>query len=225
MRYETSVTPELITLSPGVPARATVVWLHGLGADGSDFVPMVEELRLPLECAPRFVFPNAPMRPVTINNGYVMPAWYDIRSLGGDDEDGEGIRASERRVRELVQRELDAGIPAGKIVLAGFSQGGAIALHTATRYGQPLAGVLALSTYLPLAEPTAREASAASKATPILMCHGVHDDVVPLQAGERSCAVLRRLGYEVSWKTYRMQHEMSFEELGDIREWLMARLS
>ncbi|MET0988029.1 MAG: alpha/beta hydrolase [Steroidobacteraceae bacterium] len=224
MRYNQSITPELITLTPRVPPRGSVVWLHGLGADGSDFVPLVEELSLPETCPLRFLFPNAPLRPITINNGYVMPAWYDIRSFGGDDDDDAGIRASEGTVRALLQREIDSGIAADKIVLAGFSQGGAVALHTATRYGERLAGVLALSTYLPLARLLASEAPPASKATPILMCHGTHDDIVPVQAGERSCAFLRQLGYEVLWKTYDMQHEVALEELEDIHEWLLRRI-
>lgn len=225
MRYDQAIAPELITLTPRVPPRGSVVWLHGLGADGSDFVPLVEELRLPDTCSLRFVFPNAPMRPITINNGYVMPAWYDIRSFGGDDDDERGIRASEGTVRALLQREIDSGIPTEKIVLAGFSQGGAVALHTATRFDGQLAGVLALSTYLPLARLLASEAEPASKATPILMCHGTHDDMVPLQAGERSCAFLRQLGYDVTWKTYDMQHEVALEELEDIREWLLRRIA
>ncbi|MET0659641.1 MAG: alpha/beta hydrolase [Steroidobacteraceae bacterium] len=225
MRYHQAITPELITLSPRVPPRGSVVWLHGLGADGSDFVPLVEELSLPETCPLRFLFPNAPTRPITINNGYAMPAWYDIRSFGGDDDDDAGIRASETTVRALLQREIDGGIAAGKIVLAGFSQGGAVALHTGARYITPLAGVLALSTYLPLPQLLATEAQPPSKATPILMCHGTHDDIVPLQAGERSCAFLRQLGYDVTWKTYDMQHEVALEEVEDIREWLLRRMS
>ena len=224
MRYQQSNSAEAITLTPAVPARGTVIWLHGLGADGSDFVPLVAELQLPDACPLRFVFPNAPMRAITINNGYVMPAWYDIRSFGGDDEDDAGIRASERTLRALMQSEFDNGVSAERLVLAGFSQGGAIALHTAVRLEIRLAGVLALSTYLPLAESMATDASSATAPTPILMCHGTHDDVVPLQAGERSCAVLRQLGYNVSWKTYPMQHEISPQEIADIRQWLIERM-
>lgn len=225
MRYDQENSPELIALTPRVPPIGTVIWLHGLGADGSDFVPVVDELRLPQACPLRFVFPHADMRAITINNGYVMRAWYDIRTLSGLDEDEEGIRASEAVVRRLIGHEIGRGTAANRIVLAGFSQGGALALHTGLRYPQRLAGLLALSTYLPLADRVETEAAAANKTIPILMCHGIFDDVVPVQAGERSQAILRELGYAVQWHTYPMQHEVMGEELELISRWLVERFA
>ena len=223
MQYEQHSTDEIITLTPRATPRGSVIWLHGLGADGSDFVPVVDELRLPATCPLRFVFPHAAMRAITINNGYVMRAWYDIRTFSGIDEDDVGIRESERLVRGLIQAELDRGARSDRIVLAGFSQGGALALHTALRYPQRLAGVLALSTYLPLANTLVTQAHAANKATPILMCHGLHDDIVPLAVGQRSRAVLEELGYAVQWHSYPMAHEVMPEELTTISSWLIDR--
>jgi phospholipase/carboxylesterase len=224
MRYEHVVSSEVITLKPAVPARGAVIWLHGLGADGSDFVPAVPALGVPDTCPMRFVFPHAEARPISINNGYVMRAWYDLRTLTGDDEDEAGIQASERRLHGLIEQEIELGTPVERIVLAGFSQGGAMALHTALRYPQRLGGVLALSTYLPLARDLAAQAHPANKTTPIFMCHGLYDDVVPLQAGERSQALLKELGYAVRWQTYAMRHEVTTEELADIGYWLAAQL-
>lgn len=223
MRFEQHSTDELITLTPARAPRGSVIWLHGLGADGWDFVPVVEELRLPESCPLRFVFPHAAMRAITINNGYLMRAWYDIRTLSDIDEDEPGIRQSAALVRGLLQEELDHGIRSDSIVLAGFSQGGALALYTALRHSQRLAGVLALSTYLPLAATMEREAHAANKTTPILMCHGLDDDVVPLQAGERSRDLLEDLGYTVGWLTYAMGHEVMPAELSAISAWLVER--
>jgi phospholipase/carboxylesterase len=225
MAYKATETETAITLEPATTATAAVIWLHGLGADGYDFVPIVEELRLPPTLAVRFVFPHAATRPVTINNGFVMRAWYDIKGLSREGvEDDVGIRESEAVVRELINAQTARGIPISRIVLAGFSQGGAIALQTALRYDQPLAGVMALSTYLPLRGSIAKECSSSNRSIPILMCHGTQDGVVIPQMGELSRDVLAELGYQVDWRTYPMQHSVCMEEINDISRWLQARL-
>ncbi|HNR21904.1 MAG TPA: alpha/beta hydrolase-fold protein [Steroidobacteraceae bacterium] len=210
-----------------VPAvDASVIWLHGLGADGHDFVPIVPELRLPPTVAVRFCFPHAPVRPVTLNGGLPMRAWYDIRELSTEGrQDEAGTRASAARVDQLVQREIDRGVAPARIVIAGFSQGGAVALHAALRYPARLGGVMALSTYLPLHASLEREASAANRDLPILMCHGQYDPVLPIGLGEASRDALQRLGYPVEWKTYPMQHEVCRAEIDDISGWLAARLA
>lgn len=205
---------------------ASVIWLHGLGADGHDFVPIVPQLRLPPAAAVRFIFPHAPVRPVTLNGGLPMRAWYDIRELStAGRQDDAGTRASAARVDQLVRREIERGVAPARIVIAGFSQGGAVALHAALRHPVRLAGVMALSTYLPLHESVASEASAANRDVPILMCHGLYDPVLPLGLGEASRDVLLRLAYPVEWKTYPMQHEVCRAEIGDISAWLTARLA
>lgn len=211
-----------VILGPGEGrARASVIWLHGLGADGYDFEPVVPQLRLPPDPAIRFVFPHAPQRRITINNGYIMRAWYDVITPDLDEqEDAEGIRTSEHQVRELIQREIDQGIPARRIVLAGFSQGGAMALHTALRYPQALAGALCLSGYLPLPESLLGEASHANASIPIFMGHGSADPIVPLAVAERTRAQLEALGYHVSWHTYPMPHTLAPQEMADIGAWL-----
>jgi phospholipase/carboxylesterase len=216
-------TEQAVTLEPAAAAQAAVIWLHGLGADGRDFVPVVDELDLPAGLAVRFVFPHAPVRPVSINNGMRMRAWYDI-SPDMRRQDEAGIRESARTVEAFLQREIDSGIPAERIVLAGFSQGGAIALHTGLRYPQRLAGLLALSTYLPLPEQYAAEARPERKDTPILMCHGQHDPMLPLQLGAWSRDALQAGGFSVDWREYPMQHNVCAEEIADIGAWLRARL-
>ncbi len=203
-------------------AEASVIWLHGLGADGHDFEPVVAELGL---AGVRFVLPHAPPRPVTINNGYVMPAWYDI--LGMDftaAEDAAGIEQSRQRIEALIARERARGVPAGRLVLAGFSQGGAIALHTGLRHPEPLAGILALSTYLPLADRLPDERHPANADTPIFMAHGLHDPVVPLPLAEASRQRLETLGYRIEWHTYPMEHGVCSEEIADLRAWLLRVL-
>jgi phospholipase/carboxylesterase len=221
MGYTTQETSDAVVLTPGRQPTASVIWLHGLGADGYDFVPIVDELRLPAELAIRFVFPHAAMRPVTINNGFVMRAWYDIRGFGpGVGEDDEGIVGSQRIVTQFIERELASGLSSERLVLAGFSQGGAMALHTAVRYERKLAGVLALSTYLPLRTRVAAQAHAANRATPILMCHGVRDPIVPVSFGSASRDALLELGYAVEWLTYPMDHSVCIEEVGAISAWL-----
>ena len=208
------------------PIRA-VIWLHGLGADGHDFEPVVGEFdrqRLP---PTRFVFPNAPMRPVTINGGYVMPAWYDILSMDFSDrrEDEEGVRQSARQIEALLARENARGIDDRHIVLAGFSQGGAIALHTALRHPRRLAGLMALSTYLPLAATLAAEVNAANRDIPVFMAHGQDDPVIPCELGQRSAERLHALGYQVRWHEYPIEHSVSIEEIRDIETWLREVLA
>lgn len=205
-------------------AQASIVWLHGLGADGHDFAPIVPELGL--GDAVRFVFPHAPHRPVTLNGGYVMRAWYDLTAIQADaPEDAAGIAASAEQVEALIARERDRGVAESRIVLAGFSQGGAIALHAGLRRTGRLAGILALSTYLPLRDRLAAEAAPDARATPILMCHGTEDPIVPLSLGETSARVLRETGYEVEWRTYPMPHSVCPEELADIGRWLRRVLA
>ncbi len=200
---------------------AAVIWMHGLGADGNDFAPIVPELNL-AGCDPiRFVFPHAPSIPVTINGGYVMPAWYDI--LGTElvrREDGEGIRQSATQIEALIADQVARGIPASRIVLAGFSQGCAMALHTGLRHADKLAGIMALSGYLPLADSVAAERSAANQATPIFMAHGIMDPVVPLMRAETSRTALAGLGYSVQWHTYPMPHSVHPQEIADISRFL-----
>jgi len=225
MPYSLQETPEAVILSPQVEASAAVIWLHGLGADGHDFVPIVDELRLPSSLAVRFVFPHARPRPVTINNGFVMRAWYDITGFGPErTEDEQGIRESEDVVCKLVEKEMSAGINSQRVVIAGFSQGGAIALHTGLRYPQRLAGIMALSTYLPLAGSVAKEASPANRDVPILMCHGLRDGIVPVALGAASRDALQSLGYRLQWESYPMEHQVCMEEIADISEWLQQVL-
>ena len=216
---------DAVVLAPETPATASVIWLHGLGADGNDFVPIVPELRLPPNPAVRFVFPHAPMRVVTINNGMRMRAWYDIRELSASGAADEvGIRDSAAILARYIEREREAGVAANRIVIAGFSQGGAIALHHALRHPERLAGVMALSTYLPLHTSLAAEATAANRDLPILMCHGRFDPVLPMQLGISSRDLLRAEGYAVDWKEYPMQHQVCLEEVQDISAWLKVRL-
>ena len=215
---------DAVIVHPASKPEAAVVWLHGLGADGHDFVPIVPELDLPPDLPVRFVFPHAPVRPVSINNGMRMRAWYDITpDMRRQDE--PGIRESAGIVEGYLRKEIDAGVPAGRIVLAGFSQGGAITLHTGLRQGQALAGLLALSTYLPLPEAFAAEAKRERRDTPILMCHGQYDPMLPLQLGAWSRDALKEHGFDVTWREYPMQHNVCAEEIADIGRWLRERLT
>ena len=200
---------------------AVVIWLHGLGADGHDFAPIVPELGAVRDWT-RFVFPHAPRRPVSINFGMTMRAWYDIREEGGNlVSDPDDLRASQRTVEALVEEEIRAGIPADRIVLAGFSQGGAVALQAALRHPRRLAGVLALSTYLPLADALPAERSAANAEVPVLMAHGELDPLVGVARAIASRNTLQRLGYEIEWRTYPMPHAVCPEEIRDIADWLV----
>ena len=203
----------------------SVIWLHGLGADGNDFAPIVPQLVAPQWPALRFVFPHAPVRPVTVNGGMPMRAWYDI--YGFDlvaRQDESGIRQSIAQVEALIAREQERGVPSERILLAGFSQGGAIALAAGLRHPQKLAGIIALSTYLPMADTLAGERSAANDAVPIFWGHGTLDPVVILQRGLDSRAVLEALGYKVAWHTYPMPHSVCPEEIVDLRRWIGERL-
>lgn len=223
MRWQTRELPDRVVLEPAVPAEAAVVWLHGLGADGWDFVPIVGELGLNVPI--RFVFPHAPIRPVTINGGVPMRAWYDIVALSADGpEDEAGIRASASRVAALLDEQRDAGIDSRRMVLAGFSQGGAMALHSGLRYPQPLAGILALSTYLPLRDRWQAEQHPANRDTPILMMHGRFDPVLPIALGAYSRDLLRAGGRDVDWREYPMQHQVCPQQIADIAGWLADRL-
>jgi phospholipase/carboxylesterase len=201
--------------------EACVIWLHGLGADGHDFEPVVPALDLPEKPGIRFVFPHAPMQPVTLNGGMVMRAWYDVYGVEGvRREDEPGIRASQGRVEALIARETARGIPTARLVVAGFSQGGAIALHTGLRHAERLAGILALSTYLPLPGTLAAEAHAANRDVPIFMAHGTHDQLITLARAQRSRDRLLELGYRVEWHEYPMAHQVCDEELRDVSTWL-----
>ena len=223
--------PPPIILQSGNQPQHSIIWLHGLGADGQDFVPIAGELNLPV--AVRYVFPDAPMRPVTINGGYVMRAWYDITQqppsaltrTGSDaHQDAAGIRVSQAAVEVLIAQEVASGIAPGNIFLAGFSQGGAIVLHTGLRQATPLGGVLALSTYLPLAASAPDEMHAGTRATPIFMAHGRSDPVIPFKLGADSRDALQEFGYAVEWHEYAMQHSVCMEELRDIEVWLTRHL-
>jgi phospholipase/carboxylesterase len=200
---------------------AAVVWMHGLGADGHDFEPLVPELGLPGRPGIRFVFPHAPLRPVTINQGHVMRAWYDIRALAGvRREDEAGVRQSARQIEALMERERQRGIAPRRLVLAGFSQGGAMALHVALRYPERLAGILALSCFLPLAGTVAEEASPANRDVPIFWAHGVHDPMIPLAMAEQGREQVAALGYPIEWRQYPMPHAVCTEEIADVARWL-----
>lgn len=205
---------------PEGPATAAVLWLHGLGADGHDFPPVIPQLGLPGGHGVRFVFPHAPRMPVTLNGGLIMPAWYDIRSLDVRGQDEAGIRRSAARLEALVAREVESGIPPRKIVLAGFSQGGAVALFTGLRHAEPLAGILALSTYLVLPEAVEAEATDANRSTPIFQAHGLWDPMVPHDAGARTRDWLAAHGHAVEWHEYPMAHQVSIEEIRAIGAWL-----
>lgn len=204
----------------------SVIWLHGLGADGNDFAPIVPELVAPNWPALRFVFPHAPVRPVTVNGGMPMRAWYDI--VGVDlvsRQDETGMRASIASVETLIARENERGVPTSRILLAGFSQGGAIALSAGLRYADRLAGIIALSTYLPMQGSFAEERTATNAVAPIFWGHGTGDPIVPLTRGVGSRDLLQSLGYQVSWHTYPMPHSVCAEEVADLRTWMGARLA
>jgi len=210
---------EAIEIETGPNPAAAVIWLHGLGADGHDFEAIVPELKLPKPV--RFVFPHAPVRPVTINQGMRMRAWYDIFQFGGGAEDEKGIRESQGLLEALIREQP---VPARAIVLAGFSQGGAIVLQTALRYPERLAGVIALSTYLPLAGKLKAEKSPANQDLPIFMAHGQYDDLIPLNRAQKSRELLVDTGYKVEWHDYPMPHSVCGEEIADIASFLVRFL-
>ena len=217
---------EVIEIESGASPSASIIVLHGLGADGNDFVPICEELDLTAVGPVRFVFPHAPTRPVTINGGYVMRAWYDILGVELDKrEDERGLREAQASVEALIARERERGVPASRIVLAGFSQGCAVTLLTGLRHGERLAGLVGMSGYLPLAASTAAERSAANADVPIFLAHGRQDPVVPLPRAVASRDALRALGYAVDWHDYAMPHSVCPQEIADLNRWLVKILT
>jgi phospholipase/carboxylesterase len=216
---------ETIEIATGPAPSASVIWMHGLGADGHDFEPIVPELGLPGALQVRFIFPNAPVRPVTLNMGMAMRAWYDIIEIGGGREDGEGLRASQAAIEQLIAAEVARGIPASRIVLAGFSQGGAIAFQTGLRHPQRLAGIMALSTYLPLAGTVEDERSAANRDLPVFMAHGSVDPMISIGRAQQSRKMLEALGYPLEWHEYPMPHSVCPQEITDISDWLVRTLN
>ena len=202
-------------------ADAAVIWLHGLGADGNDFVPIVAELALLPTANIRFIFPHAPVRPITINGGYRMRGWYDITSLDiANRDDTEGIIDSAQTLSRLCDEQVAQGIAAERIIVAGFSQGGAIALYAGLRYPQRLGGIIALSTYLPMQQQLESEASPANRDTPLFMAHGLNDDIVALRFGQQTRDKLQQQGYHVEWRDYPMGHSVCIEEIRDLNTWL-----
>ncbi len=219
-------TPETVEVGGGEKPDGTVIWLHGLGADGHDFEPIVSELNLEEHADIRFVFPHAPVRPVTINGGTPMRAWYDVMSLdrtGPQDE--AGIRESAASLLQLIEREIKRGVDADRVVLAGFSQGGAIAMHTAMRLSHPLAGLMALSSWMPLEstidEEVVRSSDSQSRDLPILMAHGSFDPMLPIVAGQHARDIMQKAGFTVQWHEYPMAHAVCAEEISAIRGWLV----
>lgn len=214
-------TIECVKVETGAKPRGCVIWLHGLGADGYDFVPIVKELEQ-LGVPPlRFVFPHAPEIPVSINGGYVMRAWYDIKNVDLQrQEDEAGVRQSQERIEQLIAEQVSAGFRPEKIVLAGFSQGGAIAYQTGLRHPRKLAGLLCLSTYLPCEASLDTERNAANADTPIMAAHGTHDDIVAVERGKRAVDLLKARGYSVEWHTYAMAHSVNGEEVLEISRFL-----
>lgn len=212
---------ETLDIEPEGPVQAAIIWMHGLGADAHDFEPLVPHLQGAAPSGLCFIFPNAPVRPVTINNGMSMRAWYDILSMDiPQRQDEAGIRASGRLIDRLIVQQRERGIPSERIIVAGFSQGGAVALHTGLRYPEPLGGILALSAYLPLAETVAQEVHPANAGVSIMMTHGDHDPVIAPRHALASRDRLESLGYKIDWHVYPMAHEVCWEEITDIRDWL-----
>lgn len=216
---------ERVTINPNSPATSCVIWLHGLGDSGDGFAPIVPVLNLPKNHGIRFIFPHAPQQAVTINQGYVMRSWYDIKSMDLHNRaDMAGVLESESALHNLIQEQIDAGVPANKIVLAGFSQGGVVSLFTGLRYPETLAGIMALSCYLPTADKLPENCHSANKTTPILQNHGEQDDVVPMSSGKMANQLLIDAGYQAKWQSYRMPHSVLPEQLSDISAWLTKTL-
>ncbi len=216
---------ERIEIETGPAPTASVIWMHGLGADGHDFEPIVPELRLPAALQVRFIFPHAPVRPVTLNMGMEMRAWYDIIEIGGGREDGEGLRASQAAIESLIGEEKARGIPAARIVLAGFSQGGAIAFQAGLRHSGRLAGIMALSTYLPLAGTVEAERAKPNRDLPIFMAHGSVDPMISIGRAQQSRKMLEALGYPLEWHEYPMPHSVCPQEIDDLSAWLQKVLA
>ena len=217
---------ESIIIETQEEPEAAIIWLHGLGADGNDFVPIIDQLQLPGSLAIRFIFPNAPMRPITINQGYQMPGWYDITSTSIEDEveDEAGIKESSAILKQLCEEQEAQGIAAANIIIAGFSQGGAIALHCGCRYPRPLGGIMALSTYLALPQDLDDEINESIRETPVFMAHGRDDDVIAYEYGKQSMERLEGHEVEILWHEYDMGHSVCLEEISHIRQWLMDQL-
>jgi phospholipase/carboxylesterase len=216
---------DAIIKDPIKPATACVIWLHGLGADGGDFAGIVPELNLPKDHTIRFIFPHAPIRPITLNGGFEMPGWYDITSLDRNAiQDIEGIQETTREIHAMIAEQLQQGIASTKIILAGFSQGGAISLFSGLTYDKSLGGILALSTYLPIADTFRKTRHNANQNTPILMVHGTQDNIVALEFGQQSEMVLKEMGYPITWQAYPMGHSVCKPELQLIGQWLQQRL-
>ena len=214
---------ETVEVETGPAPRAAVIWMHGLGADGHDFAGIEQDLAPPVPV--RFVYPHAPFRPVTINQGEVMRAWYDVSALGGERrEDAAGVRASQAQIERLIAREKARGVAARRLVLAGFSQGGAMALHTGLRHSERLGGIVALSCFLLLADTLEAEASPANRDVPIFMAHGLYDPLIPVARARAGRDRLRALGYRVDWREYPMPHSVCPDEVRDIAAWLRAVL-
>ncbi|WP_281213385.1 alpha/beta hydrolase [Shewanella insulae] len=217
---------ERITIEPQSQCRACVIWLHGLGDSGAGFAPVVPLLGLPDELGVRFIFPHAPSMPVTINQGYVMPAWYDIKGMEVDNRaDMAGVLASELAITALIEEQIASGVPSDKIVLAGFSQGGVMSLFTGLRFSKRLAGIMALSCYLPTGNALPDNLSDANRDTPLLQQHGEQDEVVPLALGHSAFELISKAGYQTQWQTYPMGHSVLPNQLQEIGQWLKARLS
>jgi phospholipase/carboxylesterase len=215
-----------VEINPSTAPDACVIWLHGLGDSGHGFAPIVPELKLPDSMAVKFLFPHAPERPITINGGMRMRAWYDIKSLDFESRaDLEGVKESAEQVEQLIKAQIESGIKAERIVLAGFSQGGVIALHLAPRFSQKLAGVMALSTYMCEPALLSSEALDVNRETPIMMAHGEQDEVVPVFMGNSAFKTLNECGFKATWQTYTMQHNVCMQELNDISAWLQKLLN
>ena len=215
-----------VEINPSTTPDACVIWLHGLGDSGHGVAPIVPELKLPDSMAVKFLFPHAPERPITINGGMRMRAWYDIKSLDFESRaDLEGVKESAEQVEQLIKAQIESGIKAERIVLAGFSQGGVIALHLAPRFSQKLAGVMALSTYMCEPALLSSEALDVNRETPIMMAHGEQDEVVPVFMGNAAFKTLNECGFKATWQTYTMQHNVCMQELNDISAWLQKLLN
>ena len=225
MTLTSSPQLETLEIEPDGPATASVIWMHGLGADAHDFHGIPPQLGLPLGLRVRYVFPNAPQIPVTINMGMVMRAWYDVTGFDRRGEDETRIRQSTASIGQLVAREIERGVPAHRIVLAGFSQGGAMALFAGLRYPEALAGIMCLSGYLLLPDTLTAEAAPASRAMPIFLAHGTEDPVVPHALGRGSCETLVGAGYPVDWHEYQMAHQVCLEEVREVGDWLTGLLA
>jgi phospholipase/carboxylesterase len=215
---------ECVEITPNGTAKHCIIWLHGLGADGHDFVPIIPNLELPASLATRFIFPHAPIMPVTINNGYKMRAWFDIYEMSFTAKiDEKGILASKTSLERLIQQQIDLGVPSEHIILAGFSQGGAIALTTGLTYSKRLGGIIALSTYLPLPDKILANVNPANKTLPIYIAHGTQDNVLPYFLGESTAKLLEEAGHPVEWHSYNMPHSVCAEEIVDIGNWIKNR--